>query len=209
MIRIYIAEDQAIVREGLKTMLSIPKDMQVVGEASNGQEAFSMLSQSQPDLLLLDQRMPILDGIHLIEKLRSNHALPATILLTTFDDYELLSISIQAGVKGFLLKDAGLETLLRAIRIVANNGTWFQIEALNIDKNPNQPYVEINIAELTPKEQEVLRLMASGMSNKRIARIMNTSDGTIKNYVSNILSKLEVRDRTQAVVKAIRLGILN
>lgn len=209
MISICIAEDQAIVREGLKTMLSLANDMQVIGEAANGQEALSILSQSTPDVLLLDQRMPVLDGANLIKKLQSNHSLPNTIILTTFDDYELLLTCAQAGAKGFLLKDSGLETLLKAIRTVANNGKWFQSEALNIDQHPNEPYSQAESIELTSKEQEVLRLVASGMSNKRIAKIISTSDGTIKNYVSNILSKLEARDRTQAVVKAIKLGLLS
>lgn len=208
MIRIYIIESQTILREGLRTMLSLTYDMQVIGESSNGQEALSILSDTKPDVLLLDQCEPVLDDTCIIKKLSARNILPATIILTTLDDYELLLSSAQAGAKGFLLKDAGLEILLKAIRTVASNGQWFQSEALNIDQHPNQSYSKVDTVELTLKEQEVLRLIASGMSNKKIAQIIDTSSGTIKNYVSNIIFKLEARDRTQAVVKAIKMGLL-
>lgn len=210
LIRICIAEDQTLVRHGLKAMLGLSGDMQVVAEAEDGAQALTVVADVRPDVLLLDYRMPQLDGLGVLRALGACGTLPPTLILTTFDDDELLIQGVQAGARGYLLKDVSLEILLRAIRTVAGGGRWLQpvcTERVRGTETPPPVRPEDHVA-LTEREREVLRLMAGGYSNREIAGLITTTEGTIKCYVSNILSKMGVRDRTRAVLRAMEIQLL-
>lgn len=210
MIRVCIVEDQTLVREGLRSMLSLADDIAVIAEAEDGEEALKVVPSVQPDVLLLDYQMPRLDGLGVLRNLTTVGRLPPTLILTTFDDDHLLLDGVQAGAKGYLLKDVSLEILLQAIRVVAGGGRWLQpVSTERVMRGGLTPKAapEDHI-NLTEREQEVLRLMAGGFSNREIAGIITTTEGTIKSYVSNILSKMGVRDRTRAVLKAMETQLL-
>lgn len=219
MIRICIVEDQTLVRQGLRSMLALAGDMTVVAEAENGEQALVTVPDACPDVLLLDYRMPRLDGLSVLRALAERaqaHGTPLvpTLILTTFDDDELLLSAVQLGAKGYLLKDVDLPVLLQAIRTVAGGGRWLQPtltdqvqRGLDELRPQREDETEIRIL-LTSREQEVLRLIAGGFNNREIAGLTTTTEGTIKGYVSNILSKLGVRDRTRAVLKAVECRLL-
>lgn len=210
MIRVCIVEDQTLVRQGLRSMLALSEDMDVVAEAEDGLQAVALVPALRPDVLLLDYRMPGLDGLGVLRHLSALGVLPPTLILTTFEDDDLLISGVEAGARGYLLKDASLELLLRAIRTVAGGGRWLQpvlterVRSADGSALPLQP----DHITLTAREQEVLRLMAGGFSNREIAGLTTTTEGTIKSYVSNILSKMGVRDRTRAVLRAMEIRLL-
>lgn len=213
MIRVGIVEDQTIVRQGLRSLLDLADDIEVVVEAADGMEALSLIPQAQVDVVLLDVRMPRLDGIGVLNKLRELGRLPPTLVLTTFDDHSIVLDAIRGGARGFMLKDVSLEQLTGAIRTLAAGGTLISpaitariLERVeDIDSN----FESIERPEpLTDRESEVLRLIAAGYSNREIARAFGVTEGTIKNHTSSILSKLGVRDRTRAVLKALECGYL-
>jgi DNA-binding NarL/FixJ family response regulator len=213
MIRVCLVEDQTIVRQGLRTLLDLVDDIEVVAEAVDGEDAVSRIPDLAPDVVLLDMRMPKLDGLGVLKQLNAQHRLPPTIILTTFDDDTTVLDGIRAGAKGFLLKDVSLDQLTSAIRTVAEGGTQIQpavterilkgLEGLPCDfpsLDPPDP--------LTQRETEILRLMAGGYSNREIAGALDLAEGTVKNHISSILSKLGVRDRTRSVLKAVQLGLI-
>jgi DNA-binding NarL/FixJ family response regulator len=212
MIRLVLADDQALVRAGLRSLLELAGDFEVIAEAADGDEAIDRVRAANPDLLLLDVRMPRRSGIEVVAELQRERRLPPTLLLTTFDDDAALLDGMRAGAKGFLLKDVSPERLFDAIRRVARGESLFQpaltqrvfsrVDALA------QAAPALNPDALTPRETEILRLMVGGFSNKEIARSLGTAEGTIKNHVSSVLSKLAVRDRTRAVLKAMNEGYL-
>lgn len=216
VIKVLLVEDQLLVREGLKGLLALSADIAIVGEASDGAEAMAWLSQAptaqMPDLVLSDMRMPRLDGLGLIRALAAR-ALPIpVVLLTTFDDAAAFDEAVGAGARGFLLKAISLDTLLQALREVAAGGTALR-PSLTARMGPGagSPAERAFAAAdqpdpLSPKELQVLRLVASGRSNTEIASVLGNSEGVIKNHCSAIFSKLGVRDRTQAVLRAIDLG---
>jgi len=211
VIRLVIADDQALVRAGLRGLVELPGDFEVVAEAADGTQAIELTQSHKPDLLLLDVRMPAGTGIEVLAELRRRGALPPTLLLTTFDDDAALLEGMRAGARGFLLKDVTPERLYEAIRRVARGESLFQpaLTARVLEQAaaaPGQPGAHPEA--LTPRETEVLRLMAGGFSNKEIARAFGTAEGTIKNHVSSLLSKLGVRDRTRAVLKGMQEGYL-
>lgn len=213
MIRVFLVEDQAIVRQGLRSLLDLVDDIEVVGEATDGDEAVAEIPGAAPDVVLLDLRMPKLDGLGVLEQLDKSGRLPPTLILTTFDDDSSLLESIRAGAKGFLLKDVSLDQLANAIRTLACGGTMIQpavtarilkgLEGIRLEFDSLDPP-----DPLTERETEVLRLMAGGYSNREIAGAFELAEGTVKNHISSILSKLGVRDRTRAVLKAVELGII-
>jgi DNA-binding NarL/FixJ family response regulator len=215
MTRVFLVDDEMLVRHGLRKLLEFAPDIEIVGEAGNGAEALERIPPAAPDVVLLDVRMPQLDGIGVLAALRARAALPPSIVLTTFDDAELLLQSVRQGARGFLQKDVALEELLAAIRAVAAGATWFQPVLTNSvrrgvaarDRGAAGEADEI-LAPLTDRERDVLRLMVGGLSNREIATTLETAEGTVKNQVSSILSKLGVRDRTRAVLKAIQAGVV-
>ena len=211
MIRVLIADDQMLIRQGIRTLLEMDQGITVVGEAADGAETVDKVLAMSVDVLLLDIRMPCRDGIEVLRALSERGALPPTLILTTFDDSDVVLDGIRAGARGFLLKDVSYQQLLAAIRAVAGGATVFQPAvtvrllraggALRID-------AEAPREQLTAREAEVVRLMAGGYSNREIARALGTAEGTIKNHVSSILAKFGARDRTRAVLKALETGLL-
>lgn len=213
MIKVFLVDDQTLVREGIRTLLSLSDQVHVVDEASDGLQALERIPLAKPDVVLMDVRMPGMNGIETIKQLRAKNALPATIILTTFDDTESVIEGIRAGARGYLLKDVSLATLVDAIKIVAAGGTLVQpalteriAQSVIVGAAVSEP--KLASEPLSEREREVLRLMSGGLSNKEIANALDLSEGTIKNHVSNILAKLGVRDRTRAVLKAIDAGLI-
>jgi DNA-binding NarL/FixJ family response regulator len=214
MIRVVVVDDHILMRNGIRGFLALTDDMCVVGEAGDGEAAIRVITETQPDLVLLDVQMPKLSGIKVMEHLNGLGKLPLTILLTTFDDDESLLHGIRAGARGFLLKDVSLERLVVAIRHVTNGDSYFRpaLTERVIDgaKHIPKDFQSLSLPiTLTRRELEVLALMACGYSNHEIADALGTSEGTVKNHVSNILSKLGVRDRVQAVIKGLEVGLLS
>jgi DNA-binding NarL/FixJ family response regulator len=213
LIHVLIADDQTLVRQGIRSLLALTPDIRVVAEAQDGEEALGCVETNAFDVLLLDVRMPKRTGLEVLEVLRKKPKIPPAILLTTFDDDVVAAAGIRLGAKGFLLKDIGLEQLAEAIRAVASGGTLWNPAVTErvlrgLDKlKPDFPVIEAPPA-LTARETEVLRLMASGASNREIADMLGTAEGTVKNHASSIFGKLGVRDRTRAVLRAIELGYI-
>jgi len=213
MIRIALVEDQTIVREGLRALLSLVPDFMVAGEAADGEEAIEVLEREKPDVVLLDLRMPRLDGVGLLRRLRERGTLPHALILTTFDDDAMLFDAVRAGAKGWLLKDVSLERLSSAIRTVAGGGTCIEpVITERIMRALDGGGVSFEASALpeplTDRERTMLRFLAGGYSNREISDVLKISDGTVKNHISNVLSKLGVRDRTRAVLTAIDLGLI-
>ncbi len=208
-IRVALAEDQALVRDGLRAVLNDFADIQVVVEADSGQPLLDALDGAEVDLIVSDIRMPGLDGIALTRALGpAGHDVPV-LLLTTFEDEDLMLEAVQAGARGFLLKDASSADLAAAVRDLAGGGERF--EPLNFDRvRERLQYTDDHVGkeQFSPREIEILRLMAGGYSNREIARSVFLAEGTVKNYVSDILAKLDTRDRTRAVLKAITRQII-
>lgn len=212
-IKVLLVDDQMLVREGIKGLLNLSDKVTVVGEASDGSQVIETLTQCGPDVILLDLSMPIVDGIATLELLKKHNITIPVIILTTFDDNEFILRGIQAGAMGYLLKDVSLDTLVNAIETVKQGKRLVQpaiTERLlqGLDGVKSEFSAPSTIEALSPKELEVLGLMASGCSNKEISEALHKSEGTIKNHVSNLLAKLGVRDRTRAVLLAIEKGIL-
>jgi len=212
-IKILLVDDQMLVREGIKSLLNLSNKVEVVGEASDGSQVEQAIDDFKPEVILLDLSMPVMDGIATLNYLKEKQINLPVIILTTFDDHEFILKGISAGAMGYLLKDVSLETLIEAIQTVYQGRRLIQpalterlIQGLSQIKSDFK--VPEIIEPLSPKELEVLGLMASGSSNREIAEALHKSEGTIKNHVSNLLSKLGVRDRTRAVLIAIEKGIL-
>ena len=211
MIRIFIADDQNLVRQGIRTLLDMDQELSVVGEASDGIETVALVPTLQVDAMLLDVRMPHKSGIETLRELSAKNALPPTLILTTFDDSNIVLEAIRAGARGFMLKDASYQQLTAAIRAIAGGATVFQPAITErLLRAADRVHVETTIPgePLTQREIEVIRLMSGGYSNQEIAYALGTAEGTVKNHVSNILGKLAGRDRTRAVLKALELGLL-
>lgn len=213
MIRVMVVEDHTLVRQGIRSLLALASDIEVVAEARDGEEALRLIWEVNPDLVLLDLRMPKMGGVEVLRHLQKTSTAPPVIVLTTFDDNELLREAVQAGARGYLLKDVSLERLTGSIRKVASGESDIQpavtekvLEAL---KKAPPRFDSSGLPEpTTERETEVLRLIASGLSNREIADALAISEGTVKNHTSSILGKLGVRDRTRAVLRAIDLGFL-
>jgi DNA-binding NarL/FixJ family response regulator len=207
-IRIALADDQALVREGLKALLR-DLGIEVVSEASDGQGVLDRLATDKPDVIVSDVRMPGMDGIALTRAIRQRGDLTPIVLLTTFDDSELFLKAVEAGAQAFLLKDASPEDLRDAIDSAKRGANWLAPVTTNPVRE-RYAYRDQDAPQGTFNDREVgiLRLMAGGYSNKEIARSLDLAEGTVKNYVSEILDKLGTRDRTRAVLKAITLRIV-
>jgi DNA-binding NarL/FixJ family response regulator len=214
VIRVVIADDQDLVREGLRMMLEAEGDIGVVGEAGNGLLALDAARAHDPDVLLMDVRMPELDGLEATERLVDSNARTRVLMLTTFDLDEYVYRAMKAGASGFLLKDANREQLAAAVRTVAA-GDALLAPAITrrliedfCHRPPPSAGVPAAAGELSPRELEVLRLLAQGMSNAEIAGNLFLSEATVKSHVARLLSKLNLRDRVQAVVLAYESGIV-
>ncbi|MBH9553686.1 response regulator transcription factor [Inhella gelatinilytica] len=209
-IRVLLVEDQQLVREGLKGLLALCEGIELVGEAEDGVQALAMIPELMPDVVLSDMRMPRLDGIGLLRALAARALAVPVLLLTTFDDREAFDEAVRAGAKGFLLKAISMETLAQALREVAGGGLALRPGLTERATRPGSSERAFEGASdpepLSPKELQVLRLVASGRSNTEIAELLGNSEGVIKNHCSAIFSKMGVRDRTQAVLRAIDLG---
>lgn len=212
MIRVVLIDDQTLVRSGIRGLLELTPDIRVVAEAADGAGACTIIAATQPDVLLLDVRMPEVSGIELLR--RAGASLPPTILLTTFDDDEALLDGMRLGARGFLLKDISLERLAEGIRSVAAGATLFRP---GLTERTRASYEHSTIGgavrtagptPLTSRETEILALMAAGFNNAEIAAALGLSEGTIKNHVSSILAKLGVRDRVRAVLRGLEVGCI-
>ena len=211
--RLILVEDQMLVREGIKSLLGLDDSVEVVGEYENGQQLIDSENALNCDVILMDIRMPKLSGIDTLLALSDKGISTPVLMLTTFDDHELVNGAMRAGAKGYLLKDVSLETLVDTITQIKNGKTLTQpavtekvlqgLKGLNVEFESFE-----NPEPLTEKEVEILRLIAAGYSNKEIADAMFKSTGTIKNQVSSVMAKLGVRDRTRAVLKALEQGVI-
>ena len=211
MIKVMLVDDQNLVRKGVRSLLELSPEIEVIAEAADGAEAIRLIPEVGPDVVLLDMRMPGLSGLDVLRDLAGKGVLPPTIILTTFDDDELVLAGIQCGARGYLLKDVALADLVNAIKTVAEGGSIVKPAVTQrLLKGLEKLQTEFSSLEqpdpLTERETEILRLMAGGYSNKEIANSLGVAEGTVKNHVSNILSKMGVRDRTRAVLKAFELG---
>ena len=213
MISVLLVDDQTLVRQGVRSLLDLSDEIRVVAEAADGQQALQMIPDVRPDVVLLDMRMPNMSGLDVLNAMKDRDGMPPVIILTTFDDDQLVLAGMKAGAKGYLLKDVSLEQLVDAVKTVAGGGSLVAPvvtqRLLSGLKNMQNDFASLDRPDpLTDRETEILRLMASGYSNKEIANSLGVAEGTVKNHVSNILSKLGVRDRTRAVLKAFELGIV-
>lgn len=213
MIQIVVVDDQTLVRSGISGLLNLTSDIRVTAEAADGEEATAVIAAARPDVVLLDIRMPGRSGIDVLRMLGENGGPPPTILLTTFDDDAALLEGMRVGAKGFLLKDISLERLADAIRTVAAGSTLYlpaiTERLLRGLRESTRAFPRLDPPEpLTTRETEVLRLLSGGFSNREIADVLLTSEGTIKNHVSSILSKLGVRDRVRAALRGLELGYI-
>ncbi|MEH2105533.1 response regulator transcription factor [Nostoc sp.] len=209
MIKVLLVDDQNLIRQGLRALLELEPDLEIVGEAENGEEAINLVAEFQPDVILLDIRMPIMDGVAATREIQKRFVKTKILVLTTFDDDEYVSAALKNGAMGYLLKDTPSEELAVAIRAVHKGYTQLGpgivkklLTQFSHSTLTQSPPVPSSLAELTPREKEVLRLIATGASNREIAQELYISEGTVKNHVTNILNRLNLRDRTQAAIWA-------
>ncbi len=209
-IRVLVVDDQALFREGLSLVLSLHADVVVVGQACDGEEALRMVDLLRPDVILMDIKMPKLDGVATTRRLRASAHPCRVVALTTFDDDEYVFEALRAGAVGYLLKDAPSDKLLESVRAAARGESFLQpsiaakvvAELARLSPRPRTD------TDLTDRELEVVRLLARGASNKQIGAKLFLAEGTVKNHVTNILVKLRVEDRTQAALRAQELGLV-
>ncbi|MBV9786883.1 MAG: response regulator transcription factor [Chloroflexi bacterium] len=221
MIRVLLVDDQKLIRQGIQTLLELEPDLEVVGAAENGREAIAAVERLQPDVALMDVRMPEMDGVAATRVLTERFPQVGVIILTTFDDDEYVFEGLKAGARGYLLKDVSSDDIAAAVRTVAAGGALIQpsiarkvvaefsrLAAGPVSSPVSAPPVDPLVQPLTERELDVLRALANGLSNREIADKLVITEGTVKNHVSNLLAKLDVRDRTQAVLKAQALRLI-
>ncbi|VVJ25197.1 Two-component transcriptional response regulator [Amycolatopsis camponoti] len=211
-VRVLLVDDQALFREALATLLATHDDIDVVGEAGNGEEALKRASELRPDVVLMDLRMPVLDGVGATRRLRQEHPSVQVIALTTFDDDEDVFAALRAGAVGYLLKDVSSARLVEAVLAAARGESVLQpsVAAKVVARFAQlpEPRPQPLVVPLSEREREVVRLLADGRSNREIAASLFLAEGTVKNHVTNLLGKLGARDRTQAALRARDLGLL-
>ncbi|MCU0565764.1 MAG: response regulator transcription factor [Oculatellaceae cyanobacterium Prado106] len=206
-IRVFLVDDQSIIRNGLRALLQLEPDLEIVGDTENGQVAIAQITMLQPDVVLMDLRMPVMDGIAATRAIAQQFPAIKILMLTTFDEEKEIAEALRQGASGYLLKDTPSEALAQAIR-AAHQG-YAQLSPGILQKMmtaaspPSEnPAIPPELAELTPREREVLRWIAAGASNREIAQALFISEGTVKNHVTNLLGRLDLRDRTQAAIFA-------
>jgi DNA-binding NarL/FixJ family response regulator len=208
-----LADDQALIRSGIRALLGLFEGLIVIGEAEDGESAVQKVRECRPDVLLLDVRMPKMSGVQVVSALAAQGILPPTLLLTTFEDDAALVAGLRAGARGYLLKGVTPEVFVEAIRSVAMGGAYLYapladaLRASRSDAAWREDALEVPV-NLTERESDVLKLMTSGISNREIAAALRLSEGTVRNHVSNIFSKLGVNDRTKAVLYALQKSIV-
>lgn len=206
MIRLIVVDDQPLVRKGLASLLSLEEDLEVIGQAPDGKTAISMAEQLRPDVVIMDVRMPGGDGVTAAEQILACHPEIKIVMLTTFDDDEYIVRAVQAGISGYLLKDSEVDEIAQVVRAVHRGYTQLGptiAQKLSSHVRPvdrSQP--DSHKEDLSAREREVLMMIARGMSNREIARALSVTEGTVKNHVTSILGRLNVRDRTQAALWA-------
>jgi DNA-binding NarL/FixJ family response regulator len=227
MIRVLLVDDQTLIRQGIRLLLGTESDIEVVGEAANGREAIAQVEALRPDVVLMDVRMPELDGVQATRQILESRPDLGVIILTTFDDEAYIFEGLKAGARGYLLKDISSEEMAEAVRVVAHGGALIQpsitrkvlsefarLSTPTAPLAPEKPPVGAQhqpkslVEPLTERELEVLRAIAAGLSNREIADQLVITEGTVKNHVSNLIAKLNVRDRTQALIRAKELGLV-
>jgi DNA-binding NarL/FixJ family response regulator len=215
VIRVGLADDQELVRTGFAALLDAEDDMSVTGQAADGEAAVRLAERERPDVLLMDIRMPVLDGIEATRRIASRPELAAVhvVILTTFELDEYIFDGLQAGAAGFLVKDTDAAELIRAVRVVAGGDALLSPAVTRrliaeFTAKTRRPRPVAGIGDLTPREREVLRLIATGLSNEEIARQLYVSQSTVKTHAGRAMAKLAVRDRAQLVVAAYEAGIV-
>jgi DNA-binding NarL/FixJ family response regulator len=214
MVRVLIVDDQTVVREGLAAILSTDPEIEVVGLAGDGQQAVDLVPETRPDVVLMDLKMPILNGVQATRRLRHDHPQVSILVLTTYSADSWVFDAIQAGAAGYLLKDTRRDDLLAAIKGTVEGRSYLdpaiagRVMQQAVASPPLAATAEPQPEPLTEREQQVLGLLAKGYSNPEIARRLHLARGTVRNYVSAILQKLGVSDRTQAAVEALRRGLV-
>jgi DNA-binding NarL/FixJ family response regulator len=216
VIQVLLVDDQQLVRQGLRLLLEIEPDIRVVGQAANGCEALAQVAALRPEVVLMDVRMPVMDGVEATRELAARFPEVGVIILTTFEDDAIVFEGLKAGARGYLLKDISSEEMADAVRKVASGEALIQpritrkvlAEFSRLAGMAASPQPRPLPEPLTGREQEVLRALARGLSNREIAEALVITEGTVKNHVSNLFAKLQVRDRTQAVLKAQELGLI-
>jgi DNA-binding NarL/FixJ family response regulator len=206
-IRIVIADDHAVVRQGLRMLLSLDTELEIVGEAPNGKEALQLARQLEPDVVLMDLMMPVMDGIEAIKHLRREMPDVEIVALTSVQEDSTVIAAIRAGAIGYMLKDSGADELIRAIKAAVNGQVQLSPQAAAFLMREVR-HEEEPVEELTERELDVLRLLAAGLANKEIAYTLAIGEKTVKTHVSNILGKLNVSSRTQAALHAVRIGLV-
>ncbi|MBE2238272.1 MAG: response regulator transcription factor [Caldilineaceae bacterium] len=214
MIRVLLCDDQSIVTEGLRVILRQPDDIEVVGTAENGLEAIEQVAELAPDLVLMDLRMPVMNGIQATARIRQEHPATRVLVLTTYDDDEWVFDAIRAGASGYLLKDTPREQIIAAIRGTATGGTHVDPKVAGklfqyVAQPAALPGASTLAVDLSAREREILEMIAEGLSNAEIAERLFLSKGTVQNYVSTLFAKLDVTDRTQAAILALRYGLVS
>lgn len=208
MIKVMIVDDQGLIRDGLRMILSLSDDIEVVGEAINGEEAINMLSKVKPDVILMDIRMPVMNGVEATKVIKEKFLEVKILILTTFNEDEYIFEGLKNGADGYMLKDVKSDEIIKAIKEVHRGNVLLQpeiatkvVKAFNNINNQkeieNNEEIEQSIKDLTPRELEISELVAKGKSNKEIGEELFITEGTVKNHLTRILSKLELRDRTQ------------
>ena len=209
--KILLCDDQSVIRDGLEMLLNLEKDFQVIGVAQDGAEAIDLAAQKQPDLILMDLKMPIMNGIEATREIRTKFPHIKILVLTTYDDDEWVFDAIRAGASGYLLKDTPRQKIVEAIRGTMDGKSFVDPaiagKLLNQVASKQTQHTSILTDKLTERELDVLRLIAKGINNSEIANQLHLSEGTVRNHVSAILEKLGVSDRTQAAVIAIQHGL--
>lgn len=225
MTRVLLVDDQTLIRQGIRVLLMTEPGMEVIGEAANGKEALKLVEELRPEVVLMDVRMPEMDGVTATREITAAHPEIGVIILTTFDDEAYIFEGLRAGARGYLLKDISSEEMAEAVRVVARGGALIQPSITRkvlsefarlsgqspseqITAHPAAHHPAPLAEPLTERELDVLRCIAEGLSNREIAERLVITEGTVKNHVSNLIAKLDVRDRTQALLKAQEIGLL-
>lgn len=217
MIRLLLVDDQDLIRRGIKALLGTDPNLEVVGEAANGQDAVTQVAQLNPDVVLMDVRMPVTDGVASTQQICQQFPDTKVLMLTTFDDQEYVMKALQVGASGYLLKDTPFDELTQAIALVQKGytqiGPGLVTQILTQPKPSAQPDIPPEELEpwlrLSEREKDIVRLVAQGCNNREVAQSLYIAEKTVKNYLSNILSQLSLRDRTQLAISALKIGFLD